>query len=181
MSPMTGVKAKNHPQQVLAVGPRADVDERATPPEFFAAIHRRFRFTVDAAALPYNAKLKRFWTPEQDGLKQNWGGERVWINPPFSDIEPWVAKAWAEIRDDGVSYLPGGAELVVMLLPANRTELDWWQRLIEPRRDQRGGSSMLSFYRVAFVSGSVATLRFQTLDRRSDAACSYGTGWLGHE
>lgn len=136
MSPLAGYSAKNHPQQVLEVGPRADVDERATPPAFFAQLHRQYRFTVDAAALPYNAKLERFWTPEDDGLAQDWRGERVWCNPPFSAIEPWVEKA-----------RHGGADLVVMLIPANRTELGWWQEHIEPYRDRGTG------LRVVFLSG----------------------------
>lgn len=134
--PVAGYSAKNHPQQVLAVGPRADVDERATPPEFFAQVHRRYHFTVDACALAYNAKLERFWTPEQDGLAQDWRGERVWCNPPFSVIEPWVEKASGS-----------GAELVVMLVPANRTELSWWQQYIEPHRDRGAGLG------VVFLSG----------------------------
>lgn len=149
MSPLTGFKARNHPQQVLEVGPRADVDERATDPAFFAQVHRRFRFTVDAAALPYNAKLDRFWTPDDDGLAQPWDGERVWINPPFSNIEPWVRKA-------SESH---GAGLVVMLLPANRTELSWWQEHIEPHRD-RGGRLSVEFLpgRLRFGLGGNAPL-----------------------
>ena len=61
-----------------------DRDELGTPPELFESLHRRFHFTVDAAALPHNAKLARFWTPEDDGLERSWEGERVWCNPPYS-------------------------------------------------------------------------------------------------
>lgn len=100
-----------------------------TPPEFFAPLHERFRFTVDAAAEPYNAVLPRFWTPEDDGLKQSWADERVWCNPPYDDIEPWLVKAWDEIE----------AELIVMLLPADRTWEAWWQNQIEPERDKGDG------------------------------------------
>jgi phage N-6-adenine-methyltransferase len=132
---LVGFKARNHPQQQLFQGPRADVDERATPPEAFAVWHARFSFTVDAAALEYNAKLPRYWTPEDDGLKQDWTGERVWCNPPFSKIEPWVMKATSS-----------HADLVVMLVPANRTEQDWWQFHVEPYRD-RGDRLTVEFLR----------------------------------
>lgn len=121
-------KARNHPQQIGKRGPRDDVDCRATAPEVFGPLHERFRFSIDAAALPHNTKLERYFTPEQDGLAQPWAGERVWCNPPYSSIEPWLVKAWGS-----------DAELVVMLLPANRTEQGWWQRHIEPRRDRAGG------------------------------------------
>jgi phage N-6-adenine-methyltransferase len=125
---LAGFKARNHPQQVLFHGPRLTVDDRETAPELFAALDRRFRFTVDAAASPRNAKLPRYWTREHNGLEQDWRGERVWCNPPYSDMGAWVRKAAG-----------AGAELVVMLAPANRTEQSWWQELIEPRRDRGNG------------------------------------------
>jgi phage N-6-adenine-methyltransferase len=134
--------ARNHPQQTAVRGALADVDDRATTWEVFNPLHERFRFTVDAAAAEHNAKLPRYWTIDDDGLAQSWAGERVWCNPPYSDIAPWVQKAWAEI----------GAELVVMLLPANRTEQGWWQDLIEPA--QRAGR-----IRVEFLRGRLRFLR----------------------
>ena len=129
---LVGFKARNHPQQAA----KPQVDDRATAPEVFAPLHERFRFTLDVAAQPHNAKLERYFTPEQDGLAQSWAGERVWCNPPYSSIEPWVVKAW-----------DSSADLVVMLLPANRTEQGWWQRHIERRRDMPGG------VRVEFLKG----------------------------
>jgi phage N-6-adenine-methyltransferase len=135
---LVGFKARNHQQQLVARGPRADCDERATPPELFASFDRRFHFTVDACALPHNAKCERFYTPDDDGLVQDWAGERVWCNPPYSSIEPWVEKAHFEWSNGP------GAELIAMLLPANRTEQGWWQDHVEPYRD-RGGYLRVEF------------------------------------
>jgi phage N-6-adenine-methyltransferase len=129
---LVGFSAQNHPQQTGRRGARPEVDNLETPWEFFAPLHSRFRFTLDACALPHNAKCERFHTPEQDGLAQSWRSERVWCNPPYSSIEPWVAKARGS-----------GAELVVLLLPANRTEQGWWQRQVEPFR--REGSLNVEF------------------------------------
>lgn len=106
---------------------KAAVDDRAITLEDFAPLQRRFDFTIDAAASASNARLPRFWTAEDDALRQSWAGERVWCNPPYSDIEPWVRKAWQECRSD---LCP----LIVMLLPANRTEQGWWQRHVEVLR-----------------------------------------------
>jgi phage N-6-adenine-methyltransferase len=125
---LVGFKAQNHIQQVLVNGPRNDVDDRGTTPEVFGPLHERFGFTVDVAAAPHNAKCERFYSIEQDGLAQDWAGERVWCNPPYSDIAPWVVKA------NGSS-----AALVVMILPANRTEQRWWQEHVEPHRDKPDG------------------------------------------
>lgn len=60
------------------------------------------------------------------------GGASVWCNPPYSTLRPWVEKAWRECHD----------ALIVMILPANRTEQRWWQELVEPWRDRGLGFSV---------------------------------------
>lgn len=78
-----------------------------TPASVFDPLHAEFGFTVDAAALPSNAKCARFFTPEQDGLAQDWAGERVFCNPPYGKgIAPWVAKLASRAAQVGVGLLP---------------------------------------------------------------------------
>lgn len=120
--------ARNHRQQVGKRGADPKVDDRATTPEVFGPLQERFEFSIDVAALPHNTKLERYFTPEQDGLSQPWVGERVWCNPPYSLIGPWLEKAWGEFE--------AGCELIVCLVPANRTEQGWWQEYVEPYRDR---------------------------------------------
>lgn len=114
------------------------VDDRETPPCVFVPLDAECRFTLDAAAAAHNAKCQRYCTPEgfflgaqklrdEDGLRFDWGGERVWLNPPFSGLRPWVEKAWDDY-----------AELVCMLLPNNRSEQPFWQKWVEPYRDRPG-------------------------------------------
>jgi len=174
---IVGFNAMNHPQQIAKRGARPEVDDRATAPEVFAQLDERFRFTIDVAALPHNRKCKRYfappgftvcgcmWRPEcppdcrcpheeqspvgVDGLARTWACERVWCNPPYSSIEPWIEKAHAE-------WSIGLCDLIVMLLPANRTEQGWWQRQVEPYRDGHGP------IRVEFLPGR---LRFIAHDR----------------
>lgn len=138
---VVGYQARNHPQQVGVRGARPDVDDRATPPEVFGPLQERFGFTVDAAASPHNAKLPRFWTSSDDGLAQSWAGERVWVNPPYShpNLGAWTAKAWREWLADEPPAL------VVMLAPANRTEQQFWQELVEPYRDMPGSDLHVEF------------------------------------
>lgn len=133
---LTGFKSRNHPQQVGERGPDPIVDDRETVDEVWQPLHDRFGFSIDVAAAAHNAKLPRFYDWHADGLTQPWIGERVWCNPPYSDIRPWVEKAWT-----------GGADLVVMLLPANRTEQGWWQDLVEPFRDRAGSPLTTEFLR----------------------------------
>jgi len=49
----------------------------STPQYFFDKLNEEFNFDLDVCAIKENAKCKRFFTPEVDGLKQNWGGMLV--------------------------------------------------------------------------------------------------------
>jgi len=134
---LVGFKADNHPQQVGSRGALDDVDDRETHPDYFAPWNERFGgFTLDVAAAPHNAKCARYYTRQDDGLEQSWAGERVWCNPPYSNLGLWVMKAWREHP-----WTRG----IVMLLPANRVEQRWWQDLIEPERDRLGSPLHVEF------------------------------------
>jgi phage N-6-adenine-methyltransferase len=115
--------ARNHPQQAV----RDEVDDRRTPDDVFVPLNSKHTFTLDVAASDRNTKCARYFTRHDDGLLRSWKDERVWCNPPFSRLEPWIAKAWQEME--------AGCELVVMLLPANRCEQKFWQQWVEPFRD----------------------------------------------
>lgn len=141
-------KGANDPQQVKARGAREDVDARETHWSTFEPLNWRFQFTLDVAAAVSNAKLPRFITAEQNGLAVSWAEERVWCNPPYSNIGAWVDKAWTEWRK-----IPR-PELICMLLPANRCEQGWWQELVEPYRD-RAGSPL----RTEFIAGRIRFVR----------------------
>ena len=141
---LVGFKSNNHPQQTRSAGSKRHVDDRALPMEDFAPLQDRFQFTVDAAAAAHNAKLPRFFSESECGLEASWAGERVYCNPPYSDIEPWCRKAWSERL----------ADVIVFLLPANRTEQRWWQDTIEPFRDRTG-----SVLRVEFLPGRLRFLK----------------------
>ena len=142
---LVNFKSSNHPQQTRYRGSKRHVDDRALPQEIFdLLIQKRFALTVDAAAAEHNAKLERYWTEEDSGLENSWEGERVYCNPPYSEILPWVQKAWSETK----------ATIIVMLLPANRTEQAWWQDGIEPKRDRPG-----SALRTEFLPGRLRFLK----------------------
>lgn len=89
----------------------------ATPQDFFdkvAAEHGPF--DLDVCALRENAKAPVFFTPEDDGLKQEWFG-KCWMNPPYGrEIGDWMRKAY-EAGQQGA--------MVVCLVPA-RTDTRWW-------------------------------------------------------
>lgn len=143
---LAGFKAQNHPQQTGKRGARDQVDDRGTDSAFMASLEDRFGpFSLDVAAAAHNAKAPRYYTIEEDGLRQPWTG-RVWCNPPYSDCGAWVSKAWQEWRHNLIQPLVGPS-LIAMLLPANRTEQRWWQTDVEPYRDRPGSGLRVEFLR----------------------------------
>lgn len=67
----------------------------ATPPDFMAAVARRFgKINFDLAAHAENTKHPNFFSLEDDSLRQEWHmiPGWLWLNPPFDKIEPWAAK-----------------------------------------------------------------------------------------
>ena len=100
---------------------------QSTPQDFFDAVNRVFRFTLDVCALPENAKCAAYYTPDDDGLTRPWKGG-VWCNPPYGrDIVNWVRKASEEVCKDYCDF-------IVMLLPA-RTDTQWFQRYVYHRAE----------------------------------------------
>ena len=49
-------------------------DDWSTPQDFFDELDKEFDFTLDPCASEANHKCEKFYTKEQDGLLQNWGG-----------------------------------------------------------------------------------------------------------
>lgn len=83
-----------------------------TPQELFDLLGRDYRFTLDACATRANAKCARFFSPEEDGLTQDWGGETVWCNPPYSakQQDAFVKKMFRgkpKAWNDGSGSAPG--------------------------------------------------------------------------
>ena len=110
----------------------SNTDLWATPQDFFDELDMEFGFDLDVCAIPENAKCSRYFTPEQDGLKQEWNGT-VWCNPPYGrQIGKWVEKAY---KSDCT---------VVMLLPA-RTDTKWFHEYIYGKAEIRFIKGRLKF------------------------------------
>lgn len=50
-------------------------NEWATPQSFFAELNEEFHFTLDPCATEDNAKCPMYYTLNDNGLAQNWGGK----------------------------------------------------------------------------------------------------------
>lgn len=114
----------------------SQTDQWATPQAFFDNLNKEFGFTLDPCADDSNHKCQRYFTKEQDGLKQNWEQDIVFCNPPYGrDIKDWVKKAYESAI--------GGAK-VVMLIPA-RTDTSYFHNYIYGRAEIRFIRGRLKF------------------------------------
>lgn len=82
-----------------------------TPQDLFDELDTEFHFTLDPCATPETAKCSKYYTEEDDGLIQDWTGETVFCNPPYSDRQQtsWVKKCHEHAKNGGIA---------VMLIPA---------------------------------------------------------------
>lgn len=113
-------------------------DMWATPQEFFDRLNAEFNFTLDPCACPENRKCQKFFTKEENGLSKDWGGERVFCNPPYGRgiTEKWVQKAYMESRKPNT--------LIVCLLPA-RTDTRWFHDFVLNKAEVRFVRGRLKF------------------------------------
>ena len=96
-------------------------NEWATPAQTFNQLDKEFHFNLDPCSTHENAKCERHFTIKEDGLKQDWGGARVFCNPPYGrEIGKWVKKCYYESKN---------CEVVVMLIPA-RTDTAYFHDYI---------------------------------------------------
>jgi phage N-6-adenine-methyltransferase len=99
-------------------------DRWRTPAWLVVELAERYageHFDLDAATEPGISHATRGYMVEDDGLVLPWAG-RVFVNPPYSDLRPWIDQALAEVRS-------GRARVVVMLLPGGRTDQRWYHTL----------------------------------------------------
>lgn len=112
-------------------------DQWATPIDFFKKLDDEFHFTLDPCADERNHKCEKYFTKEDDGLSKNWGGYRVFCNPPYGkEIGKWVKKCYEESQKDNT--------IVVMLIPA-RTDTKYFHDYIYHKAELRFIRGRLKF------------------------------------
>lgn len=93
-------------------GPRKQ--DRRTPKYFFDSLNRHYHFTLDGACTKRNALLAVYSTRRNP---QSWSGHRVFCNPPWSNIRPFVEMA-------------AHADFALLLVPA-RVNAKWFHRALK--------------------------------------------------
>ena len=125
--------------------------ERETPQGLFDQLNREFHFNLDPCATAENAKCKKYFTIDDDGLNTRWGGRTAFVNPPYGrEVAKWVKKSiedshgagattgattGASAAASGGATTSTGGATVVMLLAA-RTDTRWFHDLIAPHASE---------------------------------------------
>ena len=101
---------------------RSDMGEWETPQWLFDILDKEFGFDLDVCAIPENTKCKKYYTPNDDALMQNWQGT-CWMNPPYgTTIGEWMRKAQLSTQNGAT---------VVCLVPGRPDTNWWWNNCIE--------------------------------------------------
>ena len=112
-------------------------EEWGTPQDFFDKLNEEFHFTLDPCASEENSKCDRWYSKEQDGLLQDWGGETVFCNPPYGrNVKHWVQKCYEE------SMKPN---TVVVCLIHSRTDTRWFHDWVYHKAELRFVKGRLRF------------------------------------
>ena len=107
-----------------------------TPLDFYEELNQEFGFTLDPCASKENHKCDKYYTKKENGLIQDWSGETVFCNPPYSakEQDAWVKKCFEESKK----------ATVVMLIPA-RTDTKRFHEYILPHAEIRFLRGRLTF------------------------------------
>ena len=92
---------------------------------------------MDVCSTVENYKFENYFTKYYDGLTQDWD-EDFFMNPPYSEVDTWMPKAYYEHRKNNVNGL---------ILVYSKTDTKWWHKYVEGKAE------------VHFIEGRVKFLK----------------------
>lgn len=110
--------------------PQSERDEWRTLPSLYKWLYSEFKFAYDFAATKENALTDLYQTDALNAEKwfTHWPGvpkkQAGFLNPPFSRMGEFLAKANEQILVAGVEY---NNPVIVCLVKADSPEASWWR------------------------------------------------------
>ena len=98
----------------------SDKQDWGTPQFIYDALNKEFGFTLDVCANKENAKCSKYFTEQDDAIKQDWSNDVCFMNPPYNLVDAFMQKAWDESQKGAI---------VVCLIPA-RIDASWWHKYV---------------------------------------------------
>lgn len=90
---------------------------------------------LDVCATDSNSKCKHHFSPEYNALDKDWECD-FFMNPPYSEIEIWMQKAYEE----HLKYNVNGLVLVFA-----KTSTKWWHKWVEGKGEVRFQKGRIRF------------------------------------
>ena len=103
----------------------SNTDDWSTPVDLYNKLNKEFNFNYDPC--PLHADF--------DGLETDWK-ERVFVNPPYSNVKDFLIKAHEELRKK--------SEVIVFLVPS-RTDVKWFHEYVYHKASLRFIKGRLKF------------------------------------
>ena len=99
-----------------------------TPPYIFNQLNKIFNFEIDIACNTQNCLCENGFYHDIgiNALNIDWGKNRAFCNPPFSQKAEFIEKAHNEVQN-------GNCPICVMILPLNSMDTKAWHDFIEGR------------------------------------------------
>ena len=115
-------KAQTH--QVIIVN---ENDMWETPPDVLEEAMIKYDVTPlwDVCATPQNAKFEKYFTVDDNALNKEWR-EDFFMNPPYSEINTWMKKAYESHKKYNVTGL---------VLVFAKTSVKWWHEYVEGKAE----------------------------------------------
>jgi site-specific DNA-methyltransferase (adenine-specific) len=102
-------------------------NEWYTPGKLFNWLDEQFSFTLDPCCTHENAKCKKHYTLEDDGLSKDWDNETVFMNPPYGGhTSDWLLKAQQQTLK--------GTTTVCLIVSS--TDRSYWHDIIDKYADE---------------------------------------------
>ena len=119
-------------------------DKWETPSKIFDELSEKIQFTLDPCCEINTAKCKKFYTEQDNGLIQDWTGETVFVNPPYSrgNIDVWMKKCYEESLKGVV---------IIALIPVS-TSSKWFHNYVLGHADLKFYKGRLRFKGAPFTA-----------------------------
>jgi len=102
-------------------------DDWETPKKIFEYVCTKYNIhpIIDVCATIQNAKLEKYFTIQDNALDKEWD-EDFFMNPPYSEINQWMQKAYEQHKKYNVNAL---------ILVFAKTSVKWWHKYVEGKAE----------------------------------------------
>jgi phage N-6-adenine-methyltransferase len=130
---------------MIKARPITQKDKWGTDPKIYKPLNAEFGFTLDPCCEADTALCEKYYTQKENGLIQDWQGETVYCNPPYSkgNIDLWMEKCYNE------SLKPNTT--VVALVPVS-TSARWWHAWVMNKAEMRFIEGRVRFVAAPFTA-----------------------------